>query len=262
MKVAVLGYGAIGARVSRALHAGDIIGVEFLGVHTRTPSRARADGIRALDRSGMIANADLVVECAGVAAVHEVAPAVIAAGKNLLLTSVGAVADLRMREVLLRGGSGRTFLTSGAVGGLDILAAAALGGGIEQAALTTTKPPRAVIGPWMDAATQREILGTAEALTVFEGSVDEAIERFPASLNVAVALAAATDLWEQTTVKFVADPSAVLTRHEITASGAAGSYRFEIQNRPDPNNPATSGVVADAVLQGIRTLVGVSGAIL
>lgn len=98
-------------------------------------------------------------------------------------------------------------------------------------------------------------------MTVFEGTVHDAIEQFPASLNVAVALAAATGLWERTTVRFIADPGAALTHHEIAASGAAGEYRFSIQNAPEPDNPASSGVVADAVLIGIATLAGESGSI-
>lgn len=261
MRVGILGYGTIGRRVAGSLHNGGVPGVGLTGVHTRTPGGPTRDGLPELSETELIARSDLVVEVAGVAAARTTGVRIVTAGTDLLLTSVGAVADPGVREQLLETGPGRTYLTSGAVGGLDLLAAAALGGGIAEAALTTTKSPAAVVGPWLEESARRRILGTKAPLTVFEGTVVEAIERFPASLNVAVALAAATGLWEQTRVRFVADPSTLLTRHEISAAGPAGAYSFSIQNEPEPGNPASSGVVADAVVKGIRTLAGASGSI-
>lgn len=261
MQVGVLGFGAIGSRVARALAQGEVPGAQLVGVHTRTPGAPRSNGFAELAEEELISRTNLVVEAAGVCAAATIGPRVMSAGKNLLLTSVGALADPRTRGALLEVGPGRTYLTSGAIGGLDVLSAAARAGGIETVSLTTTKTPSAVVGPWLEDSARRRILGVEEPMTVFEGTVHDAIEQFPASLNVAVALAAATGLWERTTVRFIADPDASLTRHEIAASGTAGVYRFSIQNSPEPDNPASSGVVADAVINGIATLVGVPGAI-
>ena len=261
MKVGVLGFGAIGARVARGLADGAVPGAQLVGVHTRTPGAPRRNGLEELSEADLLSRADLVVEAAGVEAATTIGPRVISSGKDLLLTSVGVLAAPRVRCSLLEEGPGRTFLTSGAIGGLDVLTAAARAGGIDTASLTTTKTPSAIVGPWLEEAAQRSILSAEGPMTVFEGTVHDAIEQFPASLNVAVALAAATGLWEHTTVRFIADPGAALTRHEIAASGSAGEYRFSIQNAPEPDNPASSGVVADAVLTGIATLAGQSGSI-
>src|SRR5699024_10415900 len=61
----------------------------------------------------------IVVECAGVPAAKEHGPAVIASGKDLVLTSVGALADSDARRVLLAG-PGKVHVTSGAIGGFDL----------------------------------------------------------------------------------------------------------------------------------------------
>ena len=108
--------------------------------------------------------------------------------------------------------------------------------------------------------TERErVLSSAAPVDVFTGGVTEAIERFPASLNVAAALAMATGLWAGLTVTMVADPSAALTTHRIVARGAAGEYEFTIRNLPHPDNPATSGVVPNAVLASIARLARPTG---
>lgn len=58
-------------------------------------------------------------------AARDIGSRVVVAGKNLLLVSVGALADPELSGALLARGPGRTFISSGAIGGLDILAAAA-----------------------------------------------------------------------------------------------------------------------------------------
>ncbi|KGF20694.1 aspartate dehydrogenase domain-containing protein [Pseudoglutamicibacter albus] len=93
----------------------------------------------------------------------------------------------------------------------------------------------------------------------YEGDVAGAIDKFPANLNVAVALAHTTGMWDETVVKLIADPATHQTKHTITASGASGSYRFEITNNPLPDSPATSGIVVNSVITGIRTIAGTSG---
>jgi len=259
MRVALIGYGAIGSRVGRALAAGKVPGARLVGVHTRSPERA--EGVDALGWEGTLAGADLVVECAGTYAARDLGPGVVAAGRTLLLTSIGALAHPPTRRALLETGPGRTVLTSGAVGGLDLLSAAALGGGLEEASLETAKLPATLIQPWMDRGRAAEIRATGGPVRIFDGSVVEAIDRFPQSLNVAVALAHATNLWEETRVRLVADPAAACTRHLIRARGRAGSYQFSIENAPMDANPATSAVVADAVLKAIAALGGASGVV-
>ena len=264
LQVAVLGYGAIGSRVARAIASGSTPGARLAGVIVRdhvTPGqgKAAADGLAELSLAEALERADLVVECAGGPAVREVGPAVVAAGKDLLVVSVGAVADEALRLKLVEGGPGRTFFSTGAIGGLDLLAAAAVGGGLDEATITSRKLPGSIVQPWMSADEADALRAATEPTTVFEGSVAEAIERFPKSLNVAVALAQATGLWGGVRVRLVGDPAAELTKHEIHASGSSGEYAFSVLNHPLAENPASSAVVSQALVKGVAALARPSG---
>lgn len=267
LRVAVIGTGAIGARVIGELAAGRIAGAELSGVVTRRGDAftralgALGAGHPAEDFGADIARAiavsDVIVECAGIVACRQYGPSVIAAGRTLVAVSIGALADPALREALT-GGAGTLRLSPGAIGGLDVLAAAArpsgIPGGIRAASITTTKRAVTLRQNWMSDAEARALSDASEAFTLFAGTVAEAVERFPGSLNVACALAHATGLWDEVEVRLIADPHAERTGHEIAASGAAGDYRFAISNAVSAANPTSSAVVAESVLRGIAAL--------
>lgn len=260
LRVAVLGLGAIGARVAQALDRAEVPGATLAGAVVRTPDRAAAAGIRPLSLDEALAESDLVVECATGDALRVAGPQIIAAGVALLPASLGALADPDLRAQLVDRGPGRCYLTSGAIGGLDLLGAAARDGGLDAVALTSTKRSRTLVQPWMTPEELSRLRETDEAFTLFDGSVQDAIARFPASLNVGVALAAATGMWDAVRVRLVADPSVELTSHRITASGEAGEYDFAITNKPLAASPTSSGVVSAALLRGVAQLARPSGA--
>jgi len=257
LRVAVWGYGAIGKAVAAALSAGELPGASLSGVVARKGSTASADGHQEFTLTEAVAESDLIVECAGVRAVRENGPGIISSGTDLLVASVGALCDEPLRNALLAG-PGVLQLTTGAIGGLDILGAASRGGGLEQVTLTTTKKSSSLIQPWMDDRTISALRSESET-TLFDGGVLEAIELFPRSLNVAVALAHATGMWAETRVVLRGSRSATHTTHHVTASGTAGEYDFTVMNRPLASNPATSATVPAAILQGIARLASPSG---
>lgn len=256
LRVSVVGAGAIGSRVAAAIASGAVPGATLSGVVVRRTGSAT--GYPTLPLEEALAASDLIVECASVPAVATIGPRVIDAGKDLLVTSVGALADAALRARLLEGGPGRTFVTTGAIGGLDLLAAASRGDGLDTVSLTTTKAPSTVAQPWMSDGERNRILTTKGSLEVYSGTVTDAIRLFPKSLNVAVALALATRMWDSVAVTMVAAPTE-LTTHRIVASGRAGDYDFTIRNLPHPDNHATSGIVPEAVLAGIARLARPSG---
>lgn len=267
LRVAVLGFGAIGTRVVEGLQRGSAPGTHLVGVIVRdgvTPGegKAAAAGVRELSSDDAIEQSDLIVEAAGVEAARACAPRVVAAGKDVLIASIGVLADPNLRRQLIDDGPGRSYFSTGAIGGLDLLAAATVEGGLDHAKLTSRKLPGSIVQPWMSEDEAEALRNTTEAVTVFEGPVTEAITLFPKSLNIGLALAQATGLWDDTSVELIGDPLATLSTHEIHASGDSGDYAFTVKNYPLESNPASSGVVYKAILKGIAALARPSGTLI
>jgi aspartate dehydrogenase len=258
-RVSVIGAGAIGRPVIEALASGAVDGAELVGVVNDVP--VAGCPVPQLRLADAIAGSDVLVECAGQAVVARHGAEILDAGRDLVVTSAGALADPAVAAALAAAGPGRMVVTAGAIGGVDLLASAAAHGPIHQVTVTTHKLPHALLQPWMDEATQDRILATAEPLEVFHGNARDAARFFPRSLNVAATVGLAVGDLARVDVRLVADPSAELTRHLIEADGDAGSYRFEIRNRPSAANPRTSGVVSQAVLRTLSALVGRPAAI-
>nr|WP_237464835.1 aspartate dehydrogenase domain-containing protein [Leucobacter luti] len=197
---------------------------------------------------------DVIVEAAGIEAVQEYGPRIVGAGRDLVVASIGAFADPRLLPALRAAGTGRVHLTSGAIGGLDLLAAAGRTGGLVAARVRSTKLPTSLIQPWMSAAERGHLSALSRPELLFSGTPELAIAQFPASLNVAVAVQLAVGPRPPITVELVADPEAHLTHHEITASGPAGDYAFSIRNAPLAARRASSGLTARALAADLLRL--------
>lgn len=253
-KVGVVGAGAIGAGVIDVLARGGVEGAELACVVDVHP--VPGIDVPQVNLAEAIHRCDVIVECAGQVVVRQHAVEILEAGVDLLVTSVGAFANDTLFDAVVAAGPGRLLFTSGAVGGVDLLASAAAEARFERVSVTSRKLPTSVLQPWMDDATQDRIRTTTSPVEVFRGPAREAARLFPRSLNVAATVAFAVDSFDLVEVALVADPAAELTTHVIEAEGPTGVYRFEIANRPSPANPRTSGVVPHAVLRSLSVLVG------
>jgi aspartate dehydrogenase len=193
----------------------------------------------------------LIAEVAGQSAVAEFGEAVLRNGTDLLVISIGALADEalleRMRTAAETGG-GRLLLPAGAIGGIDAVAAMRLGG-LASVRYRSVKPPAAWRGSPAEGAvdlgqlTQRAIL--------YRGTAREAALRFPQNANVAATLALAGLGFEKTEVELVADPKAIGNSHEIEAEGASGSIVVRLQGKPSPQNPKTSALTALSIARAL-----------
>lgn len=185
----------------------------------------------------------VLVEAASVAAVRDYLARALAAGKDVVVLSVGALQDdtllAEVRAEAHRQGR-RVYVPSGAIFGLDNLKVARVSP-MERLLIRTTKHPGAL---GMDPDMDRRCL--------FRGGASEAVRRFPKNINVASALGLATDLEPQ--VELWADPTIAANRHEIEASGPFGSVTIRTDNLPSPDNPATSYLAALSVLTLLRDL--------
>ncbi|MDB2408132.1 aspartate dehydrogenase, partial [Jannaschia sp.] len=146
MTIGIIGEGAIGRYVRAHLDA--------VAVSLVRPARMDGRAGRVASVGDLPDDVDLMIDCAGHGALAEHGPAILARGIDLVTVSLGALADDALRTALRaaaeRGGA-RLHLASGAIGALDCLAAARVGG-LEAVTYTGRKPPAGWHGSPAEAA--------------------------------------------------------------------------------------------------------------
>lgn len=253
MRVGLIGSGAIGGVVAGALQDGAIPDAVLSGVLRRQPVTV-PPAVSSVDE--LVACSDVVVEAASHAALAAYGPRVVEAGCDLVVLSCGALVDGRLRDALRVRNGGRVLLSTGACGGLDLLRAAHSLRPLEAVTLRTTKVASAVVRDWMEPGVVRRLLDGEDPVIAFSGTAREAVRLFPETANLAALLALATIGFDRLAVTVVGEPGRTSAAHEIRARGAAGTYRFEIENAVFPENPRTSAVTAYAVLRALADRTG------
>jgi len=261
VKIGLVGCGAIGAEIARALDRGTI-NATLVAVCDHNPDTASALIERMEHKpvkaclEELVGLADLVVEAASQKAVPAVARAALCRGKSLMIMSVGALADRELfAEVkrLAADKGARVYLPSGAIAGLDGLKSASLGG-IRSITLTTTKNPRGLQGAPYILEKGIDLSALAGPTVIFEGSALDAVKAFPANVNVAATLFLAAGEGK-VQVKVVADPGIEINRHEIQVEGEFGRITTKVENIPSPTNPKTSYLAALSAIATLRSIV-------
>ena len=242
-KVGLLGCGNVGHII-----AGRCDGFVVTAVYDMNTKRATevADLCGATvypDFAGfMECDADIIVEAASVAAVREYAQTVLLKGKDIVILSVGALADPILRDSIeeLAAGNGRkVYIPSGAIVGLDGLKTGKFAD-ITRVVLRTTKSP-ASLG-----------IATDTRMLVFKGTAADCIREFPKNINVAVAIELASGV--EAEVELWVDPAATRNIHELTYEGEFGEVTITVRNNPSPDNPATSYLAALSILTLLRNI--------
>ena len=252
LAVGVLGWGAIGSAVGRALQTGAVDGAVLAAVGSRRPvPDAGAPVVAPRDLSTMC---DVVVEAAGHEAVREHVPDLLRAGCRVLLVSTGVLRDEQLVAQLRATSPGSLLLSSGAVGGIDLLQACRMGGAIHRVHLITSKPPHALRQDWMDEGMLAALERGERNVVCFDGTASEAARLFPTNLNVSATLAFAAGSWDLVGVTVIADPSSTGNRHRIVIDADAGRYEIDVRNHALPDNPRSSALVVASVLRGLATI--------
>ncbi len=232
IKVGIVGMGVIGRHIAEAISKG-IHGVTLAGVAVRDPAKAAGYPVLGLDE--LIRRSDLVVEAATQAALREFGPAVLSAGKHLMVLSVGALVGVLDDWARLGEKHGcRIFVPSGAIAGLDGVKGAREGA-ITAVTMETRKPPRALAGAPYIAQRGIDLDRIASETLIFEGPATEAVRAFPANVNVVAALSLAGLGPERTRIKLFAVPGLERNQHRITIEGEFGRLRIEVENIPSEN---------------------------
>jgi len=230
--VGIVGMGVIGQAIARAVTR-DMPGVTLAGVTVRDPTRSA--GRRALPLAELIERSDLVVEAATQAALREFGPEVLAAGKHLMVLSVGGLVGVFDEWArLAEKHHCRILIPSGAIAGLDGVKGAREGA-ITAVTMETRKPPRGLAGAPYIEERRIDLAAIREETLIFEGPATEAVSAFPANVNVVAALSLAGIGPERTRIKIFAVPGQTRNQHRITVEGEFGRLVIEVENVPSEN---------------------------
>lgn len=250
LQFGLIGFGAIGTEIALVLaRLGE---TEALKAVLVRPGRKAGD-FPAVHNAGALeqAGARVVLECAGHAAIGEYGADVLGAGLDLIVTSIGALSDPATVTELRKAarGGGRLLLAPGAVGGLDGLLAARVGG-LKTARYTSIKPPLAWRGTPAEALIDFD--NPAEEQILFDGTAREAAARFPKNANVAVAVGLCALGLDDTRAVLVSSRKVSDPLGVIEAEGSFGRLRYETFAHAAPANPKTSLLTAYSLLQCAR----------
>jgi aspartate dehydrogenase len=256
-RVAIAGLGAIGRVLARRLAEG-IPGLALACVGARDTAKAQAwlDSERIacpiLDFAAFPLHADLAVECAPAAVLEPICRPMLEAGKQVLVLSCGALLPRPDLIDLAKTHGGRIIVPTGALIGLDAVAAAAEGT-IHSVRMITRKPPNGLAGAPYLVANNISVDGLNEARRVFSGTAREAAAGFPANVNVVAALALAGIGPDRTMIDIWADPAVDRNCHTIEVEADSARFSMSIENVPS-ENPKTGRIVALSVLATLRKL--------
>lgn len=253
-RVGIIGCGAIGTVLSRAIDEGTVR-CQLVALYDKNVEKAERLAASLRTQKPFVAHSfeefmgiemDVVVEAASQEAVRQYGEAILSKGRDFMIMSVGALLDDELREKLVRLAQRHRctlYIPTGAIGGLDVLRAAKLAG-LKEAVLITRKPPRALEGaPYLR---ERGIdpFSFTSPTVIYEGPAREAVKLFPRNVNVAATLSLSSLGADRTLVRIVVDPTLDHNIHEVQVSGEFGRMTLRMENVPSPSNPKTSYVAA------------------
>lgn len=251
--VTLVGFGAIGRALLDRLEPAWGVHVSHVVVRGASVDRVQAElGQRARAVDAVPADARLVLECAGHAALVEHVLPALARGVECAVLSVGALSEPGLPERLqdaAQAGGTQVHLLAGAIGGIDAIAAARLAG-LDQVTYTGRKPPAG----WRGSPAEQVLdLGALTApAVILEASARDAARLYPKNANVAATVSLSGLGLDATRVRLIADPTVTDNIHEIEARGAFGELHVTLRGKPLPDNPRTSTLTVLSALRFLR----------
>lgn len=260
MRIALIGCGSIGSALLELVRDDAAIEVAAVVVPAAFVPAARAVAARLAPAAAVRetlpeGDIDLVIEAAGHAAVEQHVLPALARGVPVILASVGALSAAGLPERLeaaARTGGTQVQLIAGAIGAIDALAAARIGG-LDAVRYTGRKPPHAWKDTPADAA--HDLAALTVATVIFEGSAREAASQYPKNANVAATVSLAGLGLDRTKVRLIADPALRENVHQVEAQGAFGSFELTMRNQALASNPKTSALTAYSAVRALRSRV-------
>ena len=243
-KIGIVGCGAIGEGVAlfidrklkqkaHLVALADVDKDKAISLKRRLSCNPKIVSINAL-----IDSVDLIIEVASQDAADYILKRAIKRGKDAIILSMGAL--LKNRTLLKQAGikDSTIYIPSGAICGVDGLSALSVGC-IKEVCLTTSKPPRGLMGAEYLKSKNISLKGLKKEKVVFRGTVKEAIKSFPKNINVAATLLMASN-FSNVKVCIKADPRLRRNTHNVAIEAKAARISINIENIPSAKNPKTS----------------------
>jgi aspartate dehydrogenase len=258
LHLSVIGCGAVGLGVMDLLKNDPEIVFDSVIVSEANREAAQAS-LTAMGLAAKVTTAlqnapdvpDMLIECAGHQAIEEHVIPALTKGIPCMVVSIGALSEpglVERLEAAARTGRTQVQLLSGAIGAIDALSAAKIGG-LDSVVYTGRKPPFAWKGTPADGVFDLDALTTATM--IFEGTARDAARLYPKNANVAATLSLAGLGLDHTTVKLWADPAVTENIHHVQADGAFGSFELTMRGKPLAANPKTSALTVFSVVRAI-----------
>lgn len=249
MNIGIIGFGAIGGFVARSIKNGMLKGYKVKAVFDLDEGKlkkAEEEGFYTVDNfeDFLRGRYDIVLESASQDAARRYLPELLSHGFSILVMSGGVFSDTEFKnkmENLAKERGVKIYIPSGAISGLDGIEAMKFAGELK-VTLETRKNPKS--------------LGRNDMheVVIFEGGAKEAAQKFPRNINVAMALALATEHPENVRVRIISSPEVHTNTHTIYAEGKSGKMVIKVENVPFPENPRTSFLAALSALQILKKI--------
>jgi aspartate dehydrogenase len=254
----VIGCGAIGRIVATSFAGDPDVRITHVLEHPAKKAQLAAALGPGVQVIGSLAELtplpDIAIECAGHGAVLEYVIPLLERGVHVALVSVGALAEPGLPERIeaaARTGGAQATLISGAIGAIDAIASARVGG-LAEVIYTGRKPPSG----WRDTPAEEavDLASLKGPAVIFRGSAREAARLYPKNANVAATVSLAGLGLDRTAVTLIADPGVSSNVHNVVARGAFGELEITLSGRALPDNPKTSSLAAYSAVRALRDL--------
>lgn len=249
--VTLIGFGAIGRTLFARVAGQPGLRITHIVVPAEHAAAAREHAGDAQVVSAVPEHTDLVLECAGHQALTEHVVPALARGIECAVLSIGALSEPGLPEQLAAAaaqGHTQVHLLSGAIGGVDAIAAARIAG-LDSVTYTGRKPPTGWRGTPAEGVVNLDTL--TEPTVILQDTAREAARLYPKNANVAATVSLAGLGLDHTQVRLIADPTVTENIHHIDVRGAFGEMQITMRGKPLADNPKTSALT---VLSALRFL--------
>lgn len=251
-KVGIVGLGAIGSAVAKAL----IDGIDGMHLHAISdPAPSTDTPCPNLSQDDLVQQCDLVIECLPPNLVADLTRLCLTHEKDMIMISACALLINPELESQIKVKNSRIIVPSGALSGIDGVSSLKHLG-IKSARITTTKKPQGYVGAPYITQNNVDLSAITTPTQIFKGNAQDAATGFPANVNVAATLSLAGIGPQNTQVEIWADPAITGNRHDIEVVGEFSTIRSIIENTPDPKNPKSSMLAAQSIVATLHNMTG------